>query len=177
MIVKRLYIGINPEPWTAPEASVSRSAGRAVPRLHKSARLRAYQEAIGEHISCDYPQLEPIDEPLELDFYFWRDLESYKIKGKNRRRNRADATNLQKALEDALQKYLFTNDRLVRRVQSTLVEQAPDIEPGIVVVMAYGFCDIDFIPRSISEFVRLHRGQEGVFFDEGSSPTGELLCH
>lgn len=133
MIAQYVIRDINPEPWTSPSASASRIGGRVVARVHKNARLRAYQEAIKEALEgVD----EPRDGPVDLEFYFWRQLEQYKTdKDKLRRRNRADVTNLQKALEDAIQGILITNDRNVVSITSVMVEQGPDVVPRIGIMI------------------------------------------
>jgi Holliday junction resolvase RusA-like endonuclease len=122
--------GINPEPWTSP------SMGRG--RAYKNPVLRYYQEAIKETLE-DAGLPEPTTELCEVEFYFWRNLELYDTgNGRARRRQRADATNLQKALEDCLQGILFANDRQVGYISSTIVEQEWDIEPAIVIVLSLG---------------------------------------
>jgi len=130
--------GINPEPWTAPEVSIGRKGGKTFPMVYKTETLRAYQEAVKDALSDVEPQpLMDAGSPIRLDFYFWRQLAGYEIgDGKKSRRHLADATNLQKSLEDALQGILFKNDRDVWFVTSTIVEQDPDTDPGIVIRMS-----------------------------------------
>lgn len=126
---------INPTPWTSP------SLGRAgkKPVLYKSAELRTYQAALVDDLVEHYPELNegimpfPADTPLSLKFYFWRRLDRYGSVGRKQTRNRADATNMQKATEDALQGVLFTNDRHVTRATSVVVEQGPDVEGCVLI--------------------------------------------
>lgn len=117
--------GINPEPWTSPDLSTGRRGGKIVPMAHKNAQLRAYQEALHDHIRDTFDP-KPVTYELEVNYYFWRQLETP-------RSRRADKTNLEKATEDALHGLLFENDRQVRRGQTTVVEQAVDIAPLIVI--------------------------------------------
>ena len=136
-VVRHLFLPVNPEPWTSPTSSTGRKGGRVVAFSHKNARLRAYQAMIREEVEAFHDHV-PFAESVQVEFYFWRALEQYEVNGKLRRRHAADATNLQKALEDALQGLLFTNDRNVTRIMSQMVEQGPDVEPGIVIKVTSG---------------------------------------
>lgn len=137
--MRYLYItGINPEPWTAPDVAVGRSGGKAFPIVHKKARLRAYQEAISESVRDAYPDIEMwgAGQHIRARFLFWRQLDSYTTaSGKAGKRNEADATNLQKALEDALQGILFFNDRDIKTIESVIVDEGPEVQPTIVVML------------------------------------------
>lgn len=135
--LRTFFLLVNPEPWTSPSASLGRKGGKPIPQLHKNPRLRSYQEEVKEALA-ELALPAPFEEDVELEFYFWRYLERYEINGKSRRRNVADATNLQKALEDALQGLLFENDRQVKRITSHIVEQGPDTEFGVLVRVRQG---------------------------------------
>lgn len=114
------FPGINPEPWTAP--SIVRGKG-GKPVAVKGGKHEAFQKALAE--TFREQQVKPIPAELELTvtFYFWRSSEGG---------NRADATNLLKAAEDALQGYLYDNDRNNRHVSACIVDQGPDVEPRIL---------------------------------------------
>lgn len=116
---------VNPTPWTAPKW------GRGRP--YKDKELDAYQKALKDEFATNYPDLEPFTGAIALEFYFWRRLDSYQSTRRRQRRNRADATNLQKATEDALQGVLFANDRDVLHVESFLMAQDDDVEGRVVV--------------------------------------------
>lgn len=135
--------GLNPEPWTSPTASVGRKGGRVIPQLHKNARLRNYQAAIKEML--EKQGMTPVyqnKEPVELHCFFWRQIERYETAtGRKQSRHKADATNLLKALEDALQGFAFKNDSQVQLARSCIVEQKPETEPKIVVVVTYASPD------------------------------------
>jgi len=127
--MKRTYTfhGLNPEPWTP--GSFSKVRKRAM--VFKDEKLRTYQLAI----KADLEAMD-LDGVLEagvvihdLRFAFWRDTSHGRP---------ADATNLQKATEDALQGLLFADDRWVKSVRSVIVEQAPDVSPAVVVQMIVG---------------------------------------
>lgn len=120
--------GINPEPWTAP--NMTRAGG-----VYKSETVRAYQEAISDEFQNSYPNVTPTSDPCSITFCFWRELGGYEV-GDGRKANRhiADATNLQKATEDALQGFLYVNDNLVRIVRSVIVSQTADTHPALLIL-------------------------------------------
>lgn len=138
MQVGKFYLveGINPVPWTAPSFSVR--GGK--PTAYKSEELRAYQEAFAEEFKAQNPEAPYIeDTPMELAFCFWRRLDSYELgDGQKSSDHRADATNLQKSTEDALQGVLFKNDRDVQAVSSKIIAQGPSIEPAVLVWINHG---------------------------------------
>lgn len=66
---------------------------------------------------------------------FWRRLDKYEDSGgRTRTKNWADATNMQKLTEDALQGILFENDRNNFEVTSRIVQQTPQTTPGILIL-------------------------------------------
>ena len=113
--------GINPEPWTAPTI-VRGKGGKAV--AVKGGRNDAFQRALREQLDDIHVSPIPADIELTVSFFFWRSTEGG---------NQADATNLLKAAEDALQGRLYDNDRANRHVSACIVEQGPDVEPRILV--------------------------------------------
>ena len=127
--------GLNPEPWTAPEAAVGHRAGKNYVQMYKSETLRAYQETVPEVLREQNPDLSSWgDRLIRMQLYFWRRLDDYAIgDGKRSRRHFADATNLQKALEDELQGVLFNNDRNVRHICSEIMDQGPGVHPRILI--------------------------------------------
>ena len=142
--------GINPEPWTAPNMAVQHGqGGRAHPVAYKSLGLRVYQEAVKEELDGRATLIFDPGTPITLDFYFWRKLPDYTTDESRRaRKHEADATNMQKALEDALQGVLFENDRDVKRISSEIMEQGHDVEPriGIRIGLWTGPTTLDVIP-------------------------------
>jgi Holliday junction resolvase RusA-like endonuclease len=132
-----LLEGINPEPWTASEGSIGRKGGKLFVMYHKQMQLRVYQEAIQETFKEKYPAVEPspAGQRIALEFYFWRELPVYEGTRGNVRKHEADVTNLQKALEDALQGILFHNDRDVKVIKSYIVEQEFDTSPKILICL------------------------------------------
>ena len=131
--------GINPEPWAASEASIGRKNGKAFPHFHKPESLRMYQDAVKEEFVSQNPQAVKVAGDIEIVFYFWRELPSITLHGQRDRRSAyADATNLQKALEDALQGILYDNDRDIVSVRSVIVEQTQETEPAILIAISSG---------------------------------------
>lgn len=124
---------LNAEPWTAPEASIGRRNRKIFVQMHKDAGVDAYQQAVGENLRELYPDLEMQSGPIGLTFYIWRQLAQYEGQVGKVTKHQADATNMQKALEDALQGVLFSNDRDVVQVTTIVVAQGVDVEPFIVI--------------------------------------------
>lgn len=119
-----ILIPVNPVPWT-PSRSTRQGS-------FKTGGLDAYQQAVKEELDGIVLEEEP---PFDVHFYFWRQLEAGEafMSGRSKRRgHQADATNMQKSTEDALQKILG-NDRDVYHVESTIVDQGPDVE-GMVII-------------------------------------------
>jgi Holliday junction resolvase RusA-like endonuclease len=132
-----LIEGINPEPWEAPQASVGRRKGGTFVQFHITETMRSYKEALQTNFRRLHPNAPPPrDTPCEVRFFFWRLLvveertEHGKVRG-----HVADATNLQKATEDAFQGLLYTNDRLVVDVRSRIMEQGSETLPQILVAV------------------------------------------
>jgi Holliday junction resolvase RusA-like endonuclease len=131
-------LDLNPQPWT-PGTAVTR-AGRGgkgrFTTMIKDPQLETYQEAVREAMYKKYPDIVrfPKGVDLAVEFYFWRQLErASDAEGKKHRGKRADATNLQKALEDALQGVLYDNDSSIVDIRTTIVDQAQDTSPCIVI--------------------------------------------
>jgi Holliday junction resolvase RusA-like endonuclease len=124
------WLHLNPEPWTAPSAARGRGERGIV--MYKNERLRVYQEAVREELGGRNLLIFDPGTPIEVDFYYWRALEPYRTDSDRvARAHEADTTNLNKALEDALQGILFENDRDCKRVQGWIVEQGFETEPLI----------------------------------------------
>lgn len=131
MLIQTYVLPINPEPWAIGEVS----SGKTGKRITPNAQLVNYQEAVKQYIQQNYPGYQMFNCECELNFYFWRRLDVYMTRGgRPHMRHTADATNLQKGLEDALQGVVISNDKLVRRTTSEVVEQAHNIDPGIIII-------------------------------------------
>lgn len=125
--------GINPQPWTASEGSAGRKDGKFRITFYKAAGLEAYQAGVKEEMQLHYPEVVPRAGVFALEFWFWRQLETTELDTRKGHRNQADATNMQKALEDALQGILYTNDRNAVTVCSHVVDQQADTKPRILI--------------------------------------------
>jgi Holliday junction resolvase RusA-like endonuclease len=160
-----VYLDVNPEPWAVGPLALGRRNGKMFPKMERNASLHAFKEAVREELE-GHIQMLP-EGTYQLEFYFWRRLDSY-IGESGRKANAhvADATNMQKALEDALQGLVFGNDRDVKRIYSEIVEQGPDVVPGIAVsAMTYE-------PRELPPYVR-HAREAWLLMDrtQGSDNT------
>jgi Holliday junction resolvase RusA-like endonuclease len=123
-----LVEGINPEPWQASEAATGRAkGGKTFVRFHKPQGLTDYQEALKSEFRRRYPDIEPATGTAEVYFYFWREVNA------DSKAKVADATNLMKAAEDALQGILYVNDKQNKNVHSFIVEQLADTEPMLLI--------------------------------------------
>lgn len=107
--------------------------------MGRNQQLHMYQQAVKEEMQRCYPEAELLAPGYELDFWFWRNTE---------RGNIADATNLQKATEDALQGILLKNDRLVVRVGSTVVAQGADVTGAVAFRVRWG---VDGLENELTE--------------------------
>lgn len=128
---------LNPEPWTPGTASLGFKGKQRYPVISKDQRLRDYQEGVKENIKEAYPTLEMFPEGVELHLIckFWRQLEHYTSgRGREAARKVADATNLTKAVEDALQTILYKNDNQVKHSEGEIIMEGPDVAPRIMIL-------------------------------------------
>ena len=150
-----LALDLNPLPWTSGSVAVGRKGGKMRGSIYKDESLETYQQAVkGEIERMDLSAQEIPPSPWKLTFYFWRELEAGKTAaGSHRRGHQSDATNMQKALEDALQGTLIGNDRDVSDIRSVIVAQGPDVTPGIVIVVSQYLDSID-VPNAVEKMYR-----------------------
>ncbi len=130
MVDRWIYLPINPEPWAVGELSLGRKNGKLFPKMSPNKQLQAYQDAVRE--ALEDQDMLPVGQ-YSLTFYFWRLRSQYQGRTRRVRKHQVDATNMQKALEDALQGMLFDNDRNVQDIHSVIVGQGPDINPKILI--------------------------------------------
>lgn len=126
-------VGINPEPWAIGPLGTMSRGGKKVPFIGANEVLTNYQAALRTAIN----ELNPVmmEGPSELEMFFWRKLDKYSFGDSTKhQRHIADATNLAKGTEDALQGILFANDRLNLVVYSHVVEQSTITHPGIIIM-------------------------------------------
>lgn len=131
--MRAVYVitGINPEPWVSPEGALGRKNGKVFVQFYKSSGLSSYQQAIAEEIKLQNGHLpaEPLDEEVQITFWLWRELDQ--SDEKDSQRNVADATNMQKALEDALQGIIYKNDKRNADIHTIIEEQSKTTYPNI----------------------------------------------
>ena len=156
----RLYTfgiyGINPEPWAVGKAGLRRWGGRLSAYVSPNERLVQYKAAVQEDFEereIDYSDVRK--SPVRLRFLLARRLEEYERNGRTVVGKSVDATNCQKALEDALQGVLFDNDRLVSDVGTVIVEQNRNVEPFILIHVKYAP-----VGASAFETLEKHRSYE-----------------
>lgn len=129
---------IQPEPWEAAQASTGRRKGKLFVQHYSPEAMVQYKDALAKEFiqqygkPCEDPNFPPVN---RIQFYFWREVVRYETPtGKIQTGNVADATNLQKSTEDALQGILYPNDRTNFHVSSAIVAQAFGVLPGIMIV-------------------------------------------
>lgn len=128
---------LNPEPWAMPTIGTARRGKNVYPTTTKNGIQEAYQEGLKGSVAAAYPNLEPFpdDMKLQLEIYVWRALDTYQTAtGRTHTRHVADATNIQKATEDALQGILFKNDTQVKRCSTEIIEQGKDVKSKVLVI-------------------------------------------
>jgi Holliday junction resolvase RusA-like endonuclease len=120
--------GVNPVPWKA--ASPGRGARDQKARGFSDEALTTYKKALKEEVVLQNSHLKMIATgmPVTIEFFFHRQLDQPNSK-------EADATNLQKSTEDALQGILYGNDKHNRDVRSVIVGQSADEFPHILIVV------------------------------------------
>ncbi len=131
---------LNAEPWKSPSPSIGRRNRKLHVEIHKDQGLSAYQAAVKEQMATLYPNAPMIEGEVDVTFYYWRNLAVYKGAKKTVHRQACDATNMQKALEDALQGILYVNDKDNVHVESYVMEQGSRVEPLTLIRIRH--CDV-----------------------------------
>lgn len=121
---------LNPEPWAVGPVTPGRRGGKIFATIGRNQQLAAFEEAVAEELGTHNYLIEG---PVKLQFFFWRKRSVYKTQREEMHmKHHADVTNMQKALEDALQGVLFENDKETNDIHSIVVEQGPDTTPMII---------------------------------------------
>lgn len=147
-MAKRWYVlPLNPEQWRIGPVSAGRRKGGGYysPKIGQDQQLFAFQSAVKNAIGKD-ELLEVGD--IELTFFFWREQATYAgTNEKQIQKHQVDATNMQKATEDALQGILMHNDNQVREIRTVIMEQGPNVQPMIVLsIDMWSGPNVDEIP-------------------------------
>lgn len=129
---------VQPEPWRTPPHGVGRKAGKLFVTSGSDEQLVTYQNTIRDLMNPLVPSPELFLDnkyPVKLTLYYWRKL------GKGIAH--ADVTNLNKALEDALQGILYENDRMVQNIKGVIVAQHAELEcePKVLIHLEDGHGD------------------------------------
>lgn len=123
---------LNPYPWKVPPMSAARKGNKLFVRAGRDEGLHTYKEAIRDILSEHATKM--ITGGVSLRLWFWRNIPEYTThQGRTARKHEADATNIQKATEDALQGIFYKNDKDVRHVESYIVEQSSEA-PSILMI-------------------------------------------
>lgn len=140
---------INPEPWAIGPVGYSRRGGKMSAYVGRNAQLDAYKEAVREEIADQNP--EKMIGYVDITFWFWRNRATYLTqKAVQHRKHEADATNMLKATEDALQGILYDNDKDNRTVKAVVMAQDAGIHPRIVVrVRQHQPVDMTYFPDEV----------------------------
>lgn len=129
-----LVIDVNPEPWAVGPIQAARKGGKIAAWMGKNQQLAAFQEAVKEAVKEQWGGLPPLEGFMDLTVYLWRSRDEYRNENDRRhRKHEADATNMLKATEDALQGVLFHNDKSNISVHSHIMQQGPDVAGKIVI--------------------------------------------
>ena len=131
----RVYcLNLNPVQWAIGPVTTMKRGGRTVPFVGRNVQLHNFKEAVRHEINRVYGPQEIMEGPIELKFWFWRDRPAYKnYQPRTHRTHEADVTNMQKALEDALQGVLFKNDKQTKKVTSEEIDQDQDIWGHVII--------------------------------------------
>lgn len=134
MTVRRYSIDVNPHQWAIGPVTTIRRGGKTIPMVGRNVQLHNFKEAVRREMDRLYGPQEIMEGPVELRFWFWRNRPAYQNhQQRTHRTHEADVTNMQKALEDALQGVLYKNDKQTKRVTSEEVEQDYDIWGHIII--------------------------------------------
>lgn len=127
-------LDINPEPWAIGDVGVRRNGGKLKGFVGRNQQLWNYQQAVKEAVGTGH---ELIRGKVKLTCIFWRRRDEYRNhQARTHRTGEADATNMLKATEDALQGVLYVNDKDNNEVHSYIIDQDTDTRPRIIICVA-----------------------------------------
>jgi Holliday junction resolvase RusA-like endonuclease len=169
----QFILPINPEPWAIGPVGVTNRGGKMRGFVGKNLQLDNFQNAVRDMLKQQMDGMEgrelfPMAVPCQIKFWFWRRLDSYEgVTGRKSSRNWADATNMQKALEDAIQGVLTGNDKHNHVIASEIVHQAEEVLPGIVIDLrpAKPFSPLEMGIKTFERAVELFEKADIFVFD------------
>lgn len=152
-------LDLNPEPWGVGPLGVARRGGRIRPFMGRNDQLDDYKKSVKDAVGEGH---ELIHGKVKLTCLFWRHQTEYETPSERRhRKHEADATNMLKATEDALQGVLYVNDKDNNEVHAYIIEQGPDVKPRVVICVEPGDAIPDIVNRLpahvYDEMDKLHR--------------------
>lgn len=171
--IHRYFLPVNPEPWAVGKVGVGRKNGKTFPTVGPNAKLVSFQQEVREWFEDQ--KVDMIRGDVELEFFFWRKLDQYQGPKRTVTTNEADATNMQKATEDALQGILYPNDSAVRRITSEIIAQGLDIEGAIGIrATLYDQNADDMLPGWLHEarIQQENAGRNGLSNNQWPPPVG-----
>lgn len=131
-----MCLDVNPEPWAVGPIQPVRRGGKIAAFMGKNQQLATFQEAVKEAVREQWGDLPTLEGHMELAVYLWRRRDEYRTeKDRMHRKHDADATNMLKGLEDALQGVLFGNDRDNISVHSHIMQQGADVTGKIIICL------------------------------------------
>jgi Holliday junction resolvase RusA-like endonuclease len=163
---KYFALSLNAEPWAVGTLGIKHKGKHPYPYMSPNQKLQAYQEAVREALAG----AELTEGQVEITLYIWRRLDKARVYGgRDRKAQTSDATNIQKATEDAIQGILIENDRNVRRITTEIVEQNDTCEPGIVIYVQ------PYVPSPIegSDLMNM-LPKKGGWYDPDSDPMADV---
>lgn len=159
-----MFPGINPEPWEIGPVGWRTEAGKRRPVIGPSPQLVTYQKALKNELKG--MSLPPATfDIVRFEFYFWRRLDTHKSFAGTKSRDVvakvSDATNMQKATEDALQNILLVNDRQVKDIRSVIVEEGPGVDPGVIIkmILIEEPSPVNVSPELLAKFAKEREGE------------------
>lgn len=173
------------------------AAGKVYAKMGRNQELHNYEAALAATLLEEYPYLrEYVDASVlkkfpdlrryvtgdvslnkgrslfagadvEMEFHFWRKLETAEVDGKSITDKVVDLTNMVKASEDAMAGLLFNNDSQVRKQTNIIHQQDSDVIEGLVVIciQLFGPAAYEDLPphvwERIDEIIRASNGEDG----------------
>ena len=132
--MRRYSLEVNPHQWAIGPVTTIKRGGKTIPMVGRNVQLHNFKEAVKREMKRLYGPQDIMEGPVEMRFWFWRNRPAYEThQARTHRKHEADATNLQKSLEDALQGVLYKNDKQVQKITSEIVEQEQDIWGHIII--------------------------------------------
>lgn len=169
---------VNAVSWAIGPLGVKKvkGAARPIPYVGRNTTVQEFQEAIRESLAVHVAKFDPKDKrEFILHFYIWRDREEYQTpQARAHRSHEADATNMQKAIEDALQGLVFHNDKQVVKITTHVVAQGPGVRAGMVVgIQALEAGERVRVPASILDLyeqMQTEVAQQAASFNKWNGP-------